>query len=108
MHESVNDRLRQALQFMQIQNEQFRTLMAVLVHRLGAEQSVTQSDIKALADLNGAILMTAKPAVLAGPDGQPQQEEILLKVVTGDEAKALQEQKPRIVAPEESSLVIAR
>jgi hypothetical protein len=107
MHESVNDRLRAALEMLQMQSQQFRTFIAVLTQRLGTEQIITPADIKSMQDAGSALLMTAKPGVLAGPDGQPQQEELHLKVISGEEAKALAAQQPRIVNPADSGLVIA-
>lgn len=92
---TVNERLRDQLTFMQAQVTQFRLIVGVLVHRLGAKQSICEADFEAMRSVDAMLTMTPKPA----PDGNPAHDALEIEVVTGEEAKRRQAEAPRIVAP---------
>lgn len=102
---SVNDRLREQCAFLQAQNNQFRLIMGVLVHRLGGAATVSGADFAELQQVGADFHMTPKQGALTD-DGKRLPDSVEMKVLTGDEAKKAREELQRRVEVSKPSLII--
>jgi hypothetical protein len=102
---TVNERLKAENQFLYAQVAQYRGIVGLLVDRLGGEQSVADADLKSMADDGAVFTMGVKPGE-AKEDGTRGPDTLTLRVLKGEAAKAVQTEAPRIVAPQQSSLII--
>lgn len=107
MHTTVNERLKMQINALQAQASQFRLILGVLVHRLGGDQSVSETDVKAMQELDARFRIEPKEGAVL-PDGSKEPDVLRMRVLTGEEAKQLDEQASRIVQPEAPKLVVVQ
>lgn len=101
---SVNDRLRQQMAFLEAQNQQFRLLMGVLVHRLGGSATVCDADFVAMREQHAEFLMEGKPGTI-GENGIKAPDVCEMRLLTGEDAAKFREERARI-EPARSSLIV--
>lgn len=104
---SVNDRLRQQVTFLEAQNQQFRIMMGVLVHRLGGSAVVSEPDFVALREQHAEFLMEGKPGAV-GDDGIKAPDVCEMRLLTGEDAAKFREERARIEPARPSLIVTGR
>ena len=104
-HPSVNDRLREEVEFLRAQNTQFRLIMGVLVHRLGGTAAVAQADFTAMQVGKLAFAMSQRAASV-DEAGAAVPEALVLETLHEDVFRERAKNAPRIVAPSDKLTLV--